>query len=421
MAVAEHVGLNRQASNATATNDRHLLREVRRLRELDDRKSVINLACEYATAIALIGATVWFMQHRESLALAWAWNIPVVGLAVVLIGGLQHRLAGLGHEAAHFTLFKNKFLNEVVADWFCMFPIFATTHQYRLVHMAHHQFTNDWERDPDLTTIGKSKLMHQFPMSRTRFVYNYFVRFFLPHVLLKYFLDVLYLSAMGSGKSPYLPANQKRRPPIATILGISHVLTLVFAMARINRVGGDLVLLIAVPAAWLALGLLAIALLPDGAFFQSPMKCVCAARTTAAMRLAYYTLLFSGFGWMRAATGVSYGVYFWLLWVLPLLTSFSYFMLLRDVYQHGNADTGKLTNTRVFHSDPFTNWAIWVYGMDMHVPHHLHPAVPHYNLPKLHRLLMEHSSQYAREVVECRGTFFNRTGEPTVLDVMQPH
>ena len=61
-------------------------------------------------------------------------------------------------------------------------------------------------------------------------------------------------------------------------------------------------------------------------------------------------------------------------------TSFMFFMFLRDVYQHSNADDGRLTNSRVFFTDPFTRWAVFVYGQDMHIPHHLFPAVPHYRL-----------------------------------------
>ena len=78
-------------------------------------------------------------------------------MAVVLIGGLQHRLAGLGHEASHYTLLRNKLLNDLVGDVFCMFPIFATVHFYRLFHLAHHQYTNDPGCDPDLVEPGREQ------------------------------------------------------------------------------------------------------------------------------------------------------------------------------------------------------------------------------------------------------------------------
>ncbi len=50
------------------------------------------------------------------------------------------------------------------------------------------------------------------------------------------------------------------------------------------------------------------------------------------------------------------------------------------------------------------------------MPHHLFPAVPHYQLPSLHELLKTSHDEYAAKVVECHGTFTNRNGLPTILD-----
>jgi fatty acid desaturase len=106
-----------------------------------------------------------------------------------------------------------------------------------------------------------------------------------------------------------------------------------------------------------------------------------------------------------------------LLWFVPMGSSFMTFMLLRDVYQHANADDGRLTNSRVFYTDPFTRWAVFVYGQDMHVPHHLFPAVPHYRLPELHQVLRDGHAEYAARVVECHGTLLpSRPGAPSILD-----
>ena len=93
-------------------------------------------------------------------------------------------------------------------------------------------------------------------------------------------------------------------------------------------------------------------------------------------------------------------------------------MLLRDVYQHSNADTGRLTNSRVFFTDPLTRWAVFVYGQDMHIPHHLFPAIPHYCLKELHQLLKKSSPNYREHVVECHGTFHDPDRRVTILDEM---
>ena len=99
-----------------------------------------------------------------------------------------------------------------------------------------------------------------------------------------------------------------------------------------------------------------------------------------------------------------------------------FFMFLRDVYQHSNADAGRLTNSRVFFTDPFTQWSVFVYGQDMHIPHHLFPAIPHYRLRRLHELLKLSHEVYREQVVETHGTFHNNQGRPTILDEMtRPH
>src|SRR6266849_9585068 len=41
-------------------------------------------------------------------------------------------------------------------------------------------------------------------------------------------------------------------------------------------------------------------------------------------------------------------LYYFVLWVVPLATSFFFFMLLRQIVQHGNTGSARLTNTRVF-------------------------------------------------------------------------
>jgi fatty acid desaturase len=87
-------------------------------------------------------------------------------------------------------------------------------------------------------------------------------------------------------------------------------------------------------------------------------------------------------------------------------------MLLRDVYQHTNSDNRTLTNPRVFFLDAFTRWAVFVYGQDMHVPHHFFPTIPHHHLGRLHRLLKARHPDYAASVVECHGTFTNRRACP---------
>jgi hypothetical protein len=62
-----------------------------------------------------------------------------------------------------------------------------------------------------------------------------------------------------------------------------------------------------------------------------------------------------------------------------------------------------------------------VYGQDMHIPHHLFPAVPHYRLRQLHEFLKRNHEAYRNQVVETYGTFYNSRGDRTILDEMTRH
>ena len=96
------------------------------------------------------GHHVWFGEFaRQAGASPGRWNIPVFAVAIVLDRRRSmHRLAGLGHEASHYSLVRNKWANDLLGDVFCLFPILATIHFYRLFHLAHHQYTNDPETGP---------------------------------------------------------------------------------------------------------------------------------------------------------------------------------------------------------------------------------------------------------------------------------
>jgi fatty acid desaturase len=116
------------------------------------------------------------------------------------------------------------------------------------------------------------------------------------------------------------------------------------------------------------------------------------------------------------------GLFYLLLWVAPIFTSFSFFMILRQLVQHGNADRGWLTNTRIFFVSQFIRFSVFPMGQDYHLPHHLFASVPHYRLRRLHEALLEYP-EYRQQAVEVHGYFASpeRPQEhPTVLDVLGP-
>ena len=410
-------------SRSPGFNSPELRDELARLREVDNFTNLGYLAFEYLCLAAVIGGAVVFGEWRASWGIAWAWNVPVFMAAIVLVGGLMHRLAGLGHESSHYSLLRNKWANDLVGDVFCLFPILATVHFYRLFHMAHHQYTNDPALDPDLVNLGPGKKVEEFPMGRGRFILTRMLAPLVSPLSFALFQwEYIYVNTLGKGNNVYMrrvPGGDAASPGLrlGTWLGLGYVLLAVVGQHVLTRVGLTHLL---IPAGLIAVTLAAVVirLLPDRAMFRSPFRQPYSPRFAAVARLAYFTALLVIMGLMRSATEGRSSPYVYLLWFVPLGTTFPYFMLLRDTYQHTNADDGRLTNTRVFFCDPLTRWAVFVYGQDMHVPHHLFPVVPHYRLPRLHRLLKRAHEAYAREVVECHGTFANGRGLPTVLDVL---
>ena len=161
-------------------------------------------------------------------------------------------------------------------------------------------------------------------------------------------------------------------------------------------------------------------LLPEKFFVHSKLRPAYTGKITSVFRMGWLTGLETALAFAGCTTGVHWAIYFWLLWAVPLFTTFPYLMLLRDLVQHANADDGKLTNSRVVFCNPFIRWAMFVYGQDFHLTHHLYPAVPHYRLPQLHSLLQQRNTEYAEHVVECHGFVRGtRPPAPSAMDVMQ--
>src|SRR5262249_12713132 len=144
--------------------------------------------------------------------------------------------------------------------------------------------------------------------------------------------------------------------------------------------------------------------LPATQFHQSRLHPVVSQRMMTLMRITYLTALFCGLAWVQHSTGVWAWAYYALLWVVPIFTSFSFFMILRQLVQQGNGDSGWLTNTRLFFVQRALNFAVFPIGQDYHLPHHVYATVPHYRLKELHEILVEYP-EYREQAVEVHGYF----------------
>ena len=144
-------------------------------------------------------------------------------------------------------------------------------------------------------------------------------------------------------------------------------------------------------------------------------------RTMSIGRITFFTAVFGSLAALSWLTPYA-ALYYLLLWLVPIFTSFSFYMILRQLVQHGNGDRGWLTNTRVFKVHPFIRFAVFPLGQDYHLPHHLFASVPHFRLRELHEFLVG-CREYREQAVEVEGYFFpyeRPQTKPTVLDVVGP-
>jgi fatty acid desaturase len=400
-------------------SDPEFKKQLQALRQTDNYRNWFYLARTYGMLLLVIGGAIWFYQFTRSAGLSLAWNVPVFAVAIVLVGALQHHLANLAHEAVHHTLFKNRYLNDLASEWLCSFPMFSSTFHYGLHHLAHHQFVNDPVRDPDISQLQKSGHRLSFPILKQEFMEVLFRQMWVPN-LVRYSLARAEYDSLGTEHNPYIREDWEfsKLPQRVTLAYLAELALLLTALVMV----GNAILLAVLPVfAWAGI-MLVLWRLPERYYYQSKIRPLFAIRSLGMMRTTFITTLFCALAWATWATGDWWAVYFFLLWVVPLVTSFPLFMVLRQIVQHGNGDRGWLTNSRVFLCHPFINFAVFPMGQDYHLPHHMFSTIPHYRLKELHEAMLAFP-EYGDQATVVEGYFWPKEKppvRPTVVDVLGP-
>lgn len=392
-----------------------------RLQELRRTDNVVNwwyILRTYLYFAVVIGGAVAGFEYLRLNDHSWLWGVPIALVAVVLVGAGQHQLGGLAHEGVHHILFKNRKLNDLASDWFAMFPIYGATHLYRLQHLAHHQFVNDPDRDPDVSQLQTSGHWLKFPVEKKQFLWTLVKQLWIPN-LIRFMRVRAQYNATGTDKNPY--AKKGKQSKAAVLVGVAYIAILFGSLVGLV-LHGDALLLAVVPVAlWFAVCVI-FWRMPAEKFNQSRLHPVIPLRYMTMLRLGHITLVFAILANLTHHTGAPVWLYYYLLWLLPLFTSYAFFMILRQIVQHGNADRSWLTNTRTFLVGRFINFAVFPMGQEYHLPHHMYATVPHYRLKALHDFLMDYP-EYAEEAVVVEGYFLPKSHpktRPTVLDVLGP-
>lgn len=382
------------------------------------------LAFVWCVIVASIGGGLYaeyaILADGHSL---W-WMVPVVVLSAVVTGASQHQLGGVIHEATHFTLFSNRRLNELASDWLAAFPIYTSTYQYRVHHLAHHQFVNDPERDPDIAQLKDSNHWLDFPVAHIDVLRKLAQQIFLPN-LMRFTLVRARYSAIGHDDNPYVDRSETRSK-LPVYAGIYFAVALPFIVSGLLKATSASVAWPVLVASYVAV-VGYFAWLPESEFPQSRLLPTISHRATSIARMTFLFLLYGAFTAYDAAaagSGVSWAFdHYGLFWVLPLFTTFPLYMMIRQWVQHGNADRGRYTNTRVFLTGPLFRYAVLPWGMDYHLPHHMMASVPHYNLKTLHELLLG-DPKYRAEGLIVEGVVGHSHHEgivrPNILDVIGP-
>lgn len=111
--------------------------ELRQLSERSDMQGALQMA-SHIGAILCAGVAHW-----AAMGTAWVW---VTGL---ILGVLLNFLYAAQHELSHATVFKTRKLNEVFGRIIGFVEIFPRDFD-QIMHFAHHQYTQDWDRDGEL-------------------------------------------------------------------------------------------------------------------------------------------------------------------------------------------------------------------------------------------------------------------------------
>ncbi|MBC7939084.1 MAG: fatty acid desaturase [Chitinophagaceae bacterium] len=292
-------------------------------------------------SLAVIGAAIAF-----GVAL---WPSAWVLLSVVVVGIQQHGLFILAHEAAHYRLHSHRGVNDVLGR--CIGIVGGVSMcTYRVTHRLHHNNLYGPE-DPDTAIHGG------YPRG-------------VAYLWKKLIQDLAGLNAWKTyayffGAPALNEVTQKASRPL------DDTSPQLRAAARRDR--------------WSVVG----------------------------FHLGAPLLALAAFGWRGLAL---YAV----LWLLPLLTVLQPILRLRAVCEHGAVTdlSSPLTaaRTTLTHGsrsgrplDAAINAAgrllLFPHHVNHHVEHHLYPAVPHYHLPRLHRLLARHGALAGAEVRDLRDTW----------------
>jgi fatty acid desaturase len=286
--------------------------------------------------LAILGATIYaiYRMHmlpydEEKMTLS---NLAVFIPLYIFYGFQLQAFAFAGnHEFLHGNGWKTKKYN----NW-AMLTIgiicFESPKHERLMHKQHHTYTNNIDKDPELTSYFTREQLEKAGFRGVVYSrYGY----------LKGFFDVLF---------PF-------RCRAMRILSAAY----------------------GVPIDYSGTGWS----MKTDVYSQEHVDDL---KKTARIQLLVYIAVFAIFG--RTKEGLQ-NIFFW--WIVPVIIGYCPINYVRNA-EHADCEINEsnmLKNTRTVDSNPLVRQLLW--NTNYHVEHHIYPMVPFFNLPKLHELMKEHA------------------------------
>ena len=190
---------------AAATGDitrREMFAEIKKLCAPNNYTNIFVLVREYAVFACVVAATMFAYQWIVGNGWSRWWTVPIYLVSMGVIGvWVQNRLACLVHESSHYSLFKNRVVNDLMANLFIAFQFYAVISNYRIGHWGHHRHVNEPEKDPDLLRLVQHH-PREFPVPKWRVFFEYVLLQLMPHKALSYL----------KGRAEYVAFTMKHEP-----------------------------------------------------------------------------------------------------------------------------------------------------------------------------------------------------------------
>ena len=155
-----------------------------------------------------------FVLMVTGLAISLASDGIYLFMAILLHGIVLIFVFAPLHETIHYTAFKSRWLNNVIAAVFG-FILFLPVQYFRTYHYVHHRHTQDPEKDPEL--IDKK------PFTKSSFLW-----YLSGMPTWRWHLQMMWHHARGKVKEPYLEARTHRKIINEARLHIGLYLCLLF-------------------------------------------------------------------------------------------------------------------------------------------------------------------------------------------------